>query len=244
MTDTSRADGGAGQALPEPYYADEWVTLYHGDALQQTAWLTAEVLVTDPPYGVGWRRGLNRARGSKQSAGIANDGDTATRDSALWLWERGSGAGCRPAAVFGSLYADAPKLTRQTLIWEKPVDAGVVGSLFGFRRDVEAIHLLGLWPLRVASRGSVLRSGLRNSGNPSSPAGRTGHPHAKPLDILCDLIGLAGGWVADPFAGSGSTLVAAKQLGRKAIGVEIEERYCEIAAKRLAQDVLDFGAVS
>ena len=67
------------------------------------------------------------------------------------------------------------------------------------------------------------------------------HPTQKPLPLMQWCVAFTSGTVLDPFMGSGTTLRAAKDLGRKAIGVEIEERYCEIAAQRLSQQVLDFG---
>lgn len=222
----------------KPYYEDEWVRLYHGDCREVTAWLEADVLVTDPPYGIAWSRSSNAARSSKAHNGIANDADTAARDSALLLWGDG------PAVVFGSLYAPFAPNLRQVLIWQKPADAGVIGSTTGYRRDAEAVFLCGSWPVTPAHSSSVIRSTVPNVGNPSSPAGLTGHPHSKPVDLMGRLIlNAPGETVADPFAGSGSTLVAAKWAGRRAIGVELEERYCEIAAKRLAQDTL-FGGVA
>lgn len=222
-----------------PYYADDLVTLYHGDCREITDWLAADVLISDPPYGISWRRGTNRRRGSRAHAGIANDDDTSVRDDALRLW------GTRPAAVFGSIYAPHPPDVRQALVWRKPGDAGVVGSVTGWRRDVELIFLTGPWPKRDAMWSSVLDSAARMVGGASGVGARYGHPHAKPVDLMEELIAAAPpGVVADPFAGSGSTLVAAKLQGRRAIGVEIDVDYCERIATRLRQDALPFGEVS
>lgn len=220
------------------YYQDEHVELHLGDCLDVTDWLEADVLVTDPPYGRGWRQGanMNESRNSRPHEGIQNDHDTTTRDAALTLWGKE-----RPAIAFGSPHIAAPKGIRQTLIWKKPVDSGVVGSTLGYRTDYELIFLLGQHVQRPAARSSILESrcGTRRY-NPV--AGGRGHPHSKHVAILEQLIEWTNGTVADPFAGSGSTLVAARNLGRRAIGVEIEERYCEIVAKRLDQMCLDFGS--
>jgi site-specific DNA-methyltransferase (adenine-specific) len=230
----------------DPYYTDGMVTLYLGDALEiPDVWWDCDVLVTDPPYGRNWRQGAARASATRRTGdrrqtathahvGIAGDSDTGARDGALALW------GDAAAVVFGDLLLPCPKRTRQVLIYAKPPDSGTKGTHAGYRRDVEGVYLAGAWPAGLNGDSSILRTGARNTGNPVGLAARYGHPHAKPVDVMVDLVQRCPpGSIADPFAGSGSTLVAARMDGRRAVGVEIEERYCERAARRLSQQMLE-----
>jgi DNA modification methylase len=215
-----------------PYYSDDHVTLYHGDCLELAdLWTGADVLVTDPPYGIGWKIGNHPKRGSVAHPGIQNDADTGARDAVLDAF------GTKPGIVFGAWAQQVPN-ARQTLVWRKPPDSGVIGSTTGYRRDVELIFLTGDHPKRSASRSSVFTT---NAGMGSY---LNGHPHAKPVALMESLIEWTEGVVVDPFAGSGSTLVAARNLGRRAIGVELEERYCELIARRLSQGALDLSSIA
>jgi site-specific DNA-methyltransferase (adenine-specific) len=223
--------------VPTPYYADDLVTLFHGKCEDITDWLAADVLVTDPPYGRAWRQGESKVRGrhgSKSHAGIAGDAGTELRDWALDAW------GSRVAVVFGDLMLAPAPGTKLVLPYCKAVDAGVRGAIGGFRRDAEAIYLIGPWPTGLGGRSSVIRSNALGQGNLVI---HHGHPHAKPVDVMEDLIrACPDGVIADPFAGAGSTLVAARNLGRRVVGVELEEKYCERAARRLSQMTLDIPA--
>ncbi len=219
-----------------PYYADATVTLYHADCLTiPTLWTVADVLVTDPPYGRSWSQGQTRSSGDRHD-GIVGDKDTNVRDAALAVWGR------RPGVVFGDPLIAIPQHTRQALVYRKPPDAGSKGTFGGFRRDIEMVYLVGDWPAGLNGDSSVLTTGARVVGNPSGLAARYGHPHAKPVDVMCNLVSRCPvGVVVDPFCGSGSTLVAARLVGRRAVGVEIEERYCAMAAARLRQLLLPIG---
>lgn len=235
--------------MGEPYYQDELVTLYHGDCREITDWLAAAVLVCDTPYGISydrrrgstWAKRTNRPNGFAMPADrptqISSDEDTVLRDWILEAW------GDRPAIVFGDVDLSRPVGWTQTLIYRKPPDSGTHGAHAEFRHDIEAVYLIGPWPAGVGGRSSVLDTSARVVGSPTGMAARYGHPHAKPVDVMEDLIrACPPGAIADPTTGAGSTLVAARNLGRRAVGVELEERYCERAALRLSQMTLDLEA--
>lgn len=212
----------------EPYYTSERVTLYHADCREVIAQIGTEgiaAVVTDPPYGIGWSRQPNPLRLDAGHDGIVGDENTSVRDETLGLL-------CGlPVAAFGSFSAPAPIDVRQTLVWHKPPDTGVTGACLGYRRDVDAIYLIGPWPARKVSHSAVLRSHKRGQAHIVRTAG---HPHAKPVDVLMQLMDFApSGTILDPFCGSGSTGIAALRLGRRVILCEIDEQYCHVAARRL-----------
>ena len=215
------------------YYEDESIRLYHGDCLQIDAWLEADVLVTDPPYGIAWRAaGLHSDRTRRQSATMSITGDesVAARDDVLGMW------GDRPAVVFGSWREPRPPKVTHRLIWHKAGRKPGVSPAPYFPNDEEVYLLGGGWQGKPTP--TVLTTTEPRERQPSE----IGHPTPKPIGLMERLVNKCPeGVIADPFAGSGATLLAARNLGRKAIGVELEERYCEVIAKRLAQGVLNFG---
>lgn len=166
-----------------PYYADEHITLYHGDCREVTAWLEADVLVTDPPYGMAFRS--NKRKGQRFAA-IVGDVDTTVRDAALAAW--GSE---RPALVFGRWSVTPPARERLRLIWSKEGSPGMGDLAMPWGPAHEDIHLLGSgWDRELAGvkrEGSVIPTrGQR--GGASGAENETGHPTPKPVRLMEYLI--------------------------------------------------------
>ena len=220
----------------KPYYEDDLVTLYHGDCLEVTEWLAADVLVTDPPYGMdytgfGGRKG--EPRRSEGRLAVSGDKTAGVRDAALGAW------GIKPALVFGRWNVERPASTKMRLIWDKS-PCGFMGDLaLPWGAAEEEIYVLGSG-FTGKREGNVIRAQTLMSSDKARPD----HPTPKPIGLMEVLVAKTVGVVADPFAGSGATLIAARNLGRKVIGVELEERYCELIAKRLGQQAFDFGEIA
>ena len=211
----------------EPYYSDDHVTLYHGDALELMTEIEADVMVTDPPYGMNYQSNWGANQGANH-AKVAGDGSVVARDAVLAMWAQ------RPALVFGRWSVPRPARTRLRLIWSKAPDPGMGDLSSPWGNSDEEIYVLG-----SGFRSETRRSNILTYLKPPVQAFERHHPTPKPVELMRDLIACCPpGIILDPFAGSGSTLRAAKDLNRKAIGIELKERYCEIAALRCAQEVL------
>lgn len=208
-----------------PYYQDDAVTIYHGDCREILPALSADVLVTDPPYGHSYESGSDRREGNARS--IANDDDLAVRDAIIEWWaDRG------PALVFGSWRRPKPAGTKGVLVWDKGGALGMGDLSIPWKFDHEEIYVIGGPFEGRRDSGSVLRC------PPVQSVGRV-HPNEKPVDLISMLLAkLPDGVVLDPCMGSGPVLRAAKDRGRRAIGIELDERYCEAAARRMGQEVL------
>lgn len=210
---------------PTPYYRDAYCTIYHGDCREVLPTLPrANVLLTDPPYGVG--------------ESYASFNDTPENLDALLV------------DVVPLLFAAAPRLAITPGVgnlWRYPrpkwvmswvTMAGAGSGPWGFC-CWQPILVYGADPYMANGKG---RRPDTIQSNESSE--KNGHPCPKPVGVwmkILDRVSVVNGeTVLDPFMGSGTTLRVAKDLGRQAIGIEIEERYCEIAARRLQQEVLNF----
>lgn len=205
-----------------PYYQDDSVTIYHGDCRQVMPGLTADLTLTDPPYNVG----------------VAySEGDRRT-DYPEWTAEWFALAP-RPLVVTPghanlSMWL-AMERPRWVCAWVKP-NQNSASALNGWN-IWEPLLVYGKHRKPVGHDAWTVPIGLQ--------ADTGDHPCPKPVGLyrrLVEAFSLPTDTILDPFMGSGTTLVAAKDLGRKAIGIEIEERWCEQSALRCSQEVLGLSA--
>jgi len=254
-----------------PYYEEAGITIYHGEALEVLRELpdaAVDVLLTDPPYSSGGAFRGDRAkapedkyRGWTQSAdgsskkpkseyGTFGGDNRDQRVYREWLsmWAFHALRCTRPnghAFLFSDwrqlpVNSDALQLGGWTwqglVVWDKGVGRPARGR---FRNHLEYV----LWATHGALVDRMDDYPSTLIAVPTVSASCREHVTQKPVPLLVELLRVVpiAESILDPFMGSGSTLVAAQTLGRKAIGIEIEERYCEIAAKRLAQEVLAFS---
>ena len=211
-------------SLPKPYYDHAGITIYHGDCREILPHLPkVDLVLTDPPYGIG--------RASKEISTSSHGGhkgwpeaawDISPPSNELLAMVVQKGRDC---VVWGANYfPHAMPASAGWMLWDKGQRIDQADGELAASSRKGAFRVFTLNRASIGADGSV-------------------HPTQKPVKLMTWCLGFFPNaqTILDPFMGSGTTLVAAKNLGRKAIGIELEEKYCEIAVCRLAQEVMDFG---
>lgn len=253
-----------------PYYEDEWVTIYHGDCRDvipalEGGGLVVDLAVADPPYAEtslewdrwpgGWPELVATLTSSMWCFGSARMFDTYGQDFDGWrlsqdlIWDKETASTGGTVDRFlrshehirhyyrgpwGNIHHDAQKVVVPWATKGRRVNRSATEKAWHGERGASQWEDDGTrYMLTVLRVDNLVKSAL--------------HPTEKPTGVLLPLIAYGcppGGLVLDPTCGSGSALAAARAIGRRSVGIEADERYCEIAAKRLAQEVLDFGGVA
>lgn len=216
--------------LPKPYYSGDGITLYCGDSLKILPLIEATDCITDPPYGIGYKSGHNTGHVQKRT-GWSNwrrdanfdpiAGDDQPFDPKPLLRFR------RIALCGANHFASRLPDSKCWITWDKREDSGS-----DRQSDCEYIWTNFDKPSRIFRH---LWRGLCRRGEENVAREAKKHPNQKPVALMRWIIeyGACGPIIVDPFAGSGSTLLAAKDHGIQAIGIELSEEYCKVAANRL-----------
>jgi DNA modification methylase len=208
-----------------PFYEEEGIVLYNQDWREISSLLSADALVTDPPYGIGEAAGNNKSRTNLAVARDYGNDDwdskPPSRSDMTWLRSLAP-----EQIIWGGNYFHLPP-SRCWLVWDK-LNSG----------DFADCELAWTNLDKAVRKFSWMWNGMLRDGDDIRV-----HPTQKPLALMkwcLNLLPEDVKSVLDPFAGSGTTLVAAKALGIKAIGVEREEKYCQKIVDRLRQEIIQF----
>jgi DNA modification methylase len=206
--------------MKTPYYEEDGITIYHSDFRELISDLYSyiDIVVTDPPYGK--EVSIEKMHNAKDSTLYWHQVEHAGKG-----WQKSILSLDIPTVLFGAnFYSSHLPSHPGWIVWDKQADGFKQGS------PVELAwtnFLNNIRIFRLNYRGFTTRKDPKF------------HPMQKPLALMKWIMSLSefpdSGTILDPFMGSGTTLVAAKELGFRAIGIEIEERYCEVAVKRLSQ---------
>lgn len=236
----------------KPYYAENGITIYHGDAKEILPQLPkVHAIITDPPYGIDFQSA--RPTEERKKDKIKNDGFEEYLALLSWLLPQFKnslvdggiccccgGGGGTPSLAHLWIEAGKHLNVENVCIWDK----GFVGLGWRYRFQWEAV-LVAINGERRVWNGGENKSNILKVQKIIPQNGD--HPTPKPVGLMRELIECntnTGDTVLDPFCGSGSTLEAAKECGRNAIGIELEEKYIDICIKRLKQDFLPFRGVA